>query len=665
MTANISVKLAEVLALPMPLALFFLFAALANAQSGRNAGQILFTQYCSVCHGATGEGGSGPDLTNAVWQHSMTDDQLGRTIRDGRAGKAMPSFKDRIDANGRLALVAYLRHLAASAIQPVNSLVPPEIYVSQEILKAPDRVPEQWLMYGGNPGNQHFSLLKEINAGNVGNLVPAWSFQTGTPDGLEAVPLFVNGVLYLTTSWDHVFAIDAHSGAELWHYRRRLPEKLIYCCGPVNRGVAILGDTLYLGTLDAHLVALSARDGRVRWDVEVGKVDDNVSITAAPLVAGDKIITGMAGGDYLSRGYLDAYEASTGKRVWRSYTVPDSKAGKEAWGGGATWMNGSYDPSLNLIYWGTGNPYPDYDGESRKGHNLYCDSVLALDVNSGKLVWTHQFTPHDVWDYDGVGEMVFADAFPAPHGRVNALLHADRNGYLFALDRATGAFLYAKPFVRTSWTTGFDTTGVPAINPQAIPTYEGVKVCPGAAGGKEWNAMAYSPITRMVFVPAIENCAMFYNYSSEAKKKGLPPGPSGFRYLPGQAFGKVMAIHADTGEEGWEVKTRTPMGAGMLATAGNLLFTGTAEGDFQAFDAEKGTLLWSYQTGSGIRAAPISYRLDGHQYIAIASGMGGAVDGFTGAGAPWMRNYRSGGTLYVFRLFDSSQFATSSAGGPH
>ena len=227
-----------------------------------------------------GEGGSGPDLTNPLWQRSLTDDQLDRAIRDGRPatgdGLVMPAFQDRIDAAGRAALVAHLRRLAASAIQPSNSLVSPEIHVSWDSLKNPDSVPDQWLMYGRDPGNQRFSPLREITRANVRNLVPVWSFQTGTPDGLEATPLFVNGVLYLSTSWDHVFAIDARTGDELWHYRRRLPEKLKYCCGPVNRGVAILGGMLYLGTLDAHLVALNARDGRVRWDVEVGKVDDNV-----------------------------------------------------------------------------------------------------------------------------------------------------------------------------------------------------------------------------------------------------------------------------------------------------------------------------------------------------------------------------------------------------
>ncbi|MCC6365619.1 MAG: PQQ-dependent dehydrogenase, methanol/ethanol family [Bryobacterales bacterium] len=618
----------------------------------------MFTQHCVVCHGATAEGGSGPDLTSAVWHRSVTDDQLQTVIRDGVRGTAMPAFGDRIDAASRAALVAHLRKLSAAAIQPFNSLTAPEIKVSWENLKNPDT--GQWLMYGRDSGNQRFSPLKDIHRGNVRNLVPLWSFQTGTPDGLEATPLFVNGVLFLATSWNHVFAIDARTGAELWHYKRRLPEKLKYCCGPVNRGVAILNDTLYLGTLDAHLVALNARDGRVKWDVKVGKVEDNLSITSPPLVAGNRIVTGAAGGDFPSRGFIDAYDPTTGKRLWRFYTVPsEGEKGVETWsgdsfktGGAATWMNGSYDPALNLVYWGTGNPFPDYDGDVRQESNLYSDCVVALNADTGKLIWHYQFTPHDVWDYDGVNEMVFVDGLLHQGRRVNALVHADRNGHFFALDRTNGKFLYAKPFVKVTWTKGYDDNGRPVTYPAAIPTYEGVEVCPGAAGGKEWNAMSFSPLTRFVYLPVIENCAMFYNYGAEARKKGLPPGPNGFRYLPGKAFGKVLAIRADTGEPAWEVKTRTPMATGMLTTAGDLLFTGNAEGSFQAFDAGKGTLLWSYQTGSGMRGAPITFRMDGRQYVAIASGMAGAIGGYTGAGAPWMRNYRPGGTLFVFHLFE-------------
>lgn len=628
-------------------------------------GQLLFTAHCAACHGSTGEGGSGPGLASVAWQRSITDAQLDGLIARGIPATAMPGFGDRLDAAARTALVQHLRALSNSAIMPTTDAVAPEINVPSSRLLAPEADADNWLQYGRDFGNQRFSPHQEINRTNVRNLVPVWSFQTGVPDGLQSTPLVVDGVMYLTTSWNHVFAIDARSGKEIWHYRRRLPEKLRYCCGPVNRGVSILNGTLYLATLDAHLVAINARDGRVRWDVEMGKVEDNLSATAPPLAVDGKIVVGIAGGDFPSRCFIDAYDAASGRRLWRFHTTAgegnphQSTWSEDSWkvGGGATWMNGSYDPELKLVYWGTGNPFPDYDGGARRGDNLYTDSVVALDINSGKLAWHYQFTPGDVWDYDGVNEMLFIDDLRHNGRRVKALVHADRNGHFYALDRKTGEFLYAKPFVRVTWNKGFDRAGRPIVDETKVPTYEGVEVCPGAAGGKEWNAMAYSPLLRLVYVPVIENCAIFSNYGVEAKAKGLKPGPSGFRYLPGQAYGKVMAIRADTGERAWEQKTRTPMGSGMLATAGQLVFTGDAEGHFIAHDAESGAKLWSYQTGSGIRAAPVSFRLGGRQYIAIASGMSGAVRGFTGAGAPWMRDYRSGGTLYVFALFDTAAAA--------
>jgi alcohol dehydrogenase (cytochrome c) len=637
--------------LVMPVALF--------AQDEAGVGQTLFTQHCAVCHGAAAEGGSGPDLTSPRWLETVSDGEIERVIRVGRPGTAMPGFGAVIDARGRQALIAHLRRLGTQAIQPANDLPAPAVSVPPERLLRAEQDVSNWLMYGRDFGNQRFSPLDQINRENVRNLVPVWSFQTGVPDGLEATPLVVDGVIFLSTSWNHVYAIDARTGAELWHYRRKLPAKLRYCCGPVNRGVAIWNSTVYLATLDAHLVALDAATGRPRWEVEIGKVADNLSATSPPMVVGDKVVVGVAGGDYPSRCFLDAYDAATGKRLWRFYTVPaPGEPGSETWtadswerGGGATWMWGSYDLDLNLIYWGTGNPYPDFDGDARTGDNLFTDCVIALDADSGKLKWHYQFTPGDVWDYDGVNEMVFASL--RRDGRtVKALLHADRNGHLYALERATGKLLYARPFVRVSWAKGFDGRGRPVVDPSKIPTVDGVEVCPGAAGGKEWNASAYSPLTRMLYLPVIENCAMFFNTGVEAKRRGLPPGPSGFRYLPNQAYGKVMAVHADTGETAWEVRTRTPMGAGMLATAGGLVFTGDAEGNFLAYDAASGEELWSYQTGSGIRSGPVTFLVDGCQYIAMPSGMAGAVGGYTGAGAPWMKNYRTGDTLYVFALFE-------------
>ncbi|MFN7997580.1 MAG: PQQ-binding-like beta-propeller repeat protein [Bryobacteraceae bacterium] len=622
---------------------FAIWPVVSFCQPATRSGQELFTLRCAVCHGSTGEGASGPGLTNPLWQASVADQELANTVRNGVRGTAMPAFGARLRPAEVQAVVKHLRTLSRDAIQPANDLRTPRILVSPDRLLGAGADSDNWLMYGRDYGNQRFSALQAIRRDNVRNLAPVWSFQTGVPDGLEATPLYADGVIFLTTSWNHVFAIDARTGAELWHYRRHLPQKMTYCCGPVNRGPAISGDKLYLGTLDAHLVAMDARTGRVRWDAEIGRVSDNLSATSPPLVVDDKVIVGMAGGDYQSRGFIDAYQAETGERLWRFYTA-------EAQRGGATWMNGSYDPELKLIYWGTGNPNPDYDGDARPGDNLYTDSVVALDAQTGKLRWHYQFTPHDVWDYDGVNEMVLVDLHV--DGRaVKGMLHADRNGHFYALDRTDGTFLYAKPFVRVTWTKGF-TNGRPNVDPRAIPTPKGVTVCPGAAGGKEWNAMSYSPVTRMMYIPAIENCAVFSNYGVEARRLGLPPGPSGFSYLPNQAYGKLIALRVDTGEAAWEVKTRTPMGGGTLATAGGVVFAGDPEGNFAAYGTEDGKRLWSYQTGSGIRGAPIAYRLDGKEYIAVAAGMAGAVGGFTGAGAPWMRDYRSGGTLFVFSLFE-------------
>ena len=626
------------------------------------AGQTLFNEHCVLCHGALSEGRSGPDLTNPRWHAERSDADINRVIRDGIPNTPMPAFGSRIDDQGRAAIVELLRAQSKRALQPTTNVTAPTIRVSAERLARASLDPDHWLMYGGDYGQTRFSALKGINRTTVQNLVPVWSFQTGVADGLTGMPLVVDGVIFLTTAWNHAFAIDARTGAELWHYQRRLPpaSELSFCCGPSNRGLAIWNDLVYMATLDAHLVALDARTGRVRWDVELGKPSDNLNFKQPPLVVGDKLIVGSAGGDSPSRGFIDAYDAATGNRLWRFYTVPaPGEPGSETWpageawktGGGAPWMQGTYDPELNLIYWSVGQPYPVYDGAPRPGDNLYTNSVVALDPATGVLKWHYQFTPHELWDYDGVTENIPVDI---DHGgrRRRAIVHADRNGFFYAIDRTNGEFLFAKPFVRTTWASGFTPEGRPIVNPAAVPSYEGSEVCPGAAGGKQWTGMAYSPLTKWVYVPVIENCALFFNYGVEARAKGLPPGPSGFRYLPGKAFGKVMAIDPANGEIKWQFDTRSPMSASMLATAGGLVFTGDAEGNVVAYDDRNGDLLWSYQTGSGIRSGPVAFRLDGVEYIAVASGLGGAVGGYTGPGAPWLRNYRGGGTLFVFRLFE-------------
>lgn len=642
----------------------------ASAQTAAQAGlgQALFNEHCAVCHGAVGEGRSGPDLTNPRWLAQRSDADLDRVVRDGLPNTAMPAFAAKIDAAGRAALVALIRGFGTRALQPTTSVEAPAIRVAPDRLLKAASDPANWLMYAGDYGQTRYRALAGINRSNVQNLVPVWNFQTGVADGLTGMPLVVDGVIYLTTAWDHVFAIDARTGAELWHYQRRLPatNELSFCCGPSNRGVSIWNDLLYLATLDAHLVALDARTGRVRWDVELGKSSDNLNAKQPPLVVGDKLFIGIAGGDAASRGFIDAYQAATGQRLWRFYTVPGpGEPGHETWsgdtwktGGGAPWMHGTYDPELNQIYWGVGQAFPVYDTDARKGDNLYTDSVVALDPETGTLKWHYQWTPHGTWDYDGVTENIPVDITYEGRPR-KVIIHADRNGYFYAIDRTNGKFVFAKNFVRATWATGFTPEGRPMLNPKAVPSYEGVEVCPGAAGGKQWTGMAYSLRTRLAYVPAIENCAMFYNYGMEAKAKGLPPGPDGFRYLPGQAYGKLMAIDPNSGQTKWEVRTRSPISASALATAGGLVFLGDSEGNLVAYDDETGAILWSYQTGSGIRSGPVAFTLDGVEYVAIASGMGGAVGGFTGAGAPWLRNYRPGGSLIVFRLFQpgaSKQF---------
>jgi alcohol dehydrogenase (cytochrome c) len=641
-----------------------LWAAAPEGQGQAQApgpGQTLYTAQCATCHGDTAEGRSAPDLTNPRWHAGVTDADIDAVIRDGRSGTAMPAFGPAIDAAGRLAIVRFLRDLSARAIQPATPAAAPAVRVPPARLLASSDEPGNWLMYGGDYGQTRYSSLSGINRDTVKNLVPVWSFQTGVADGLTGMPLAVDGVIYLTTSWNHVFAIDARTGAELWHYQRRLPpaNTLSFCCGPTNRGVAIWNDLVYMATLDAHLVALDARTGRVRWDVELGRTSDNLNFKQPPLVVGDRLFVGSAGGDRPSRGFIDAYDAATGRRLWRFYTVPEpGQPGGDTWpadawrtGGGAPWMHGSYDPVEHLIYWGVGQPWPVYDGDPRRGDNLHTNSVVALEPETGRLRWHYQYTPHGLWDYDGVTENIPIEiAFEGRPRKV--IIHADRNGHFYAIDRTNGEFLFAKPFVRVNWNRGFSAEGRPILNPGAVPTYEGVEVCPGAAGGKQWTAMSYSPLTRLAYLPVIENCATYFNYGARAKAQGLPPGPSGFRYIAGEAFGKVIAIDPSNGEIAWEARTRSPMSASTLATAGGLVFTGDAEGSVVAYDDRTGDLLWSYQTGSGIRSGPIAFTVDGVEYVAVASGLGGAVGGYTGPGAPWLRNYRGGGTLFVFRLFE-------------
>ena len=429
---------------------------------------------------------------------------------------------------------------------------------------------DNWLMYGRTYNAHRYSPLKQIDTKNVGRLVPAWTFQTGVLDGFECSPLIIDGIMYLTTPWNHGYAVDCKTGSQLWHYQKSLPENLALCCDAVNRGFAAWGDRLYMATLDAHLVCLDRNTGEEVWDTPItvpgqdGKEAGDIykmaySATVAPLVIKGKVIIGISGAEYGIRGFIDAYDAKTGKRLWRFDTVPSADDKSEharkalatwegnSWltGGGSAWVTGTYDAQLNTLYWGIGNPSPDFNGDVRKGDNLYTCSILALNPDDGSYKWHFQNSPHDVWDYDGVNEPVLVDI--TREGKaVKALVQAHRNGYFYCLNRETGEFLYGKPFCEVTWTDrtkgvdGLDPkTGRPFVNPAALPTAAGVRVCPGAAGGKEWNPMAFDPATNTAFVPVINNCAKFTS-GKAFFIKGQPYWGSSLTLIDNQASGGVQ-----------------------------------------------------------------------------------------------------------------------------
>ncbi|MDP9347841.1 MAG: PQQ-dependent dehydrogenase, methanol/ethanol family, partial [Gemmatimonadota bacterium] len=526
---------------------------------------------------------------------------------------------------------------------------------SQRIARAPTAEPQNWITYGGGYDNMRYSRLGQINTRNVARLRPAWNKQFGLPNGFEATPMVVDGIMYITTGGPtQLWALDARTGEQYWNYQAQVAQDVPACCDWVNRGAAIADGKVFFASLDAELIALDAQTSRPLWRQRVGDPRDGYTMTVAPLVVKDKVIVGVSGGEYGVRGYIDAYDMRTGEREWRFYTTPGpGEPGHETWGGtemwrtggGTTWVTGAYDPELDLLYWGVGNPGPVFNGAVRPGDNLYTNTVVALDPDDGRLRWHFQWTPHDVWDWDGNNEVILTD-LPIGGRTVRALLHADKNGFFYALDRTNGRFLYAKQFARQTWARSIDPrTGRPTVNPGSIPGPDYTEVCPGPAGAKEWNHMAYSPQTRMAYVPVVENCAYFRS-GQAFYNRGLPfwgsyATPDAFG--PGESHGFLKAIDATTGNEAWRIRSEHPVVSGVLTTAGGLVFWGEADGMFHATDARTGRDLWTYNVGNGIHAPPISYSVGGKQYVAVAAGWGGWVDGF----APELRDAPRSHTLFV------------------
>ena len=538
-------------------------------------------------------------------------------------------------------LALALGGLLASALGAPHHLRAQVAY--DRILRSADE-PQNWLTYNGTYSSQRHSGLTQITAANVVDLESKWVLQNQVFGAWQSNPIVVDGIMYVTQRPNDVMAVDAVTGRVFWVYRHRPADNARVCCGANNRGVAILDDKVFMGTLDARLIAIDATNGRLIWDSEVADPGEAYSITMAPLVVKDKVIVGVGGGEYGIRGFVAAYDAETGEEAWRFHTIPGpGEPGHDTWegddwehGGASVWITGSYDADLNLTYWGVGNPGPDWNPGQRPGDNLYSDAVIALNADTGELVWYFQFTPNDGYDYDSVQVPVLVDmewnGVPS-----KLMMWANRNGYFYVLDRVTGEFLTGTPFVRVNWSSGLEESGRPIPTPQPL----GSPTWPGNQGGTNWYPPSFSPETGLFYIPAWEDYATIYRPEEAVFTPGRAFLGGGFDVLtpvPGApsvgvgrtspinnwtdavGHGTVIAMDPRTGEARWKYEQFDVSDGGMLTTASDLLFTGGREGHFHALDAETGELLWRASLGGQIVMAPITYMVDGRQYVSVISG---------------------------------------------
>lgn len=551
-----------------------------------------------------------------------------------------------------------------------SQALPPYNPVTTERLLDPES--RNWLMYRGTYDSHGYSELDQINADNVGQLVPLWSFSTGLREGHQAPPIVNDGYMYVTTPQNHVLALNAHTGDLIWRYVRFLPEDLQQM-HPTNRGVALFGDRVYMATVDAYLVALDARTGEVIWETEVEDYNSGYYMTMAPLIADGKVMVGVSGGEWGIRGFVAAYDVMSGAEVWKTYTIPGpGEPGSESWpgdtwqtGGVPVWLTGSYDPDLNLAYWGTGNG-ASWMGDTRPGDNLYSSSVIALDVTSGELKAHHQYHWNDSWDWDEVSAPLLID-FQRNGATISGMVHPGRNGYLWFLERAADriGFVDANPYVYQDVFTSIDpVTGRPEYDMTKKPGtgYE-ADFCPSLWGGKDWPPAAFNPELRLLYIPANDNvCSTMVGeeieYSPGRTFIGRATSDNGgFFVRPGtDHIGELQAWNVDTGERVWTQTFASQNWGPVLSTAGNIVFMGgTNDRYFRAFDARSGEVLWQQRTNSGITGVPVTYELDGKQYIAVQSGWGvdaereqNMVNMATGS----THYVPQGGVIWVFALPD-------------
>lgn len=592
-------------------------------------GQRRYLQFCAGCHGADARGGDkAASLATQLSVLTRSDDQLLHIIRNG-TDSGMPPFAQIGDTNIR-AIIRYLRALeAATPETPQPPVIPAGVlHVTSSDLAQP-ALRGNWLSYNGDTTGRRFSSLAQITPANVHRLAAQWVFHPRTVSPLEVTPVVAAGVMFVTSAND-AYALDAQTGILLWHHFHPVTPGLVDDASMHhNRGVALLGDRVYMETDNAHLLCLDARSGTLLWDVAYAPADNpNYGATSAPLIVKNNVIVGSSGGDDGVRGFIAAFDAESGKEQWRFWTIPGpGEKGNESWpgdmylhGGGATWMPGTWDPTLNTLYWGTGNPSPDYDGTHRPGDDLYTSSLLALDPDTGRLRWYFQFTPHNLYDYDAVETPVLVDA--RFHGRLRKLIvTANRNGFLYILDRTTGQFLSATRFAGLlNWAKGIDPAGRP-ISAGLVPDAKGVEICPAAGGATNWYSPSYDPLTRLFYFRSLDACALF-RAKSEPFQAGHNWYSTGTWRVDQPRTQQINAFSLDTLAFAWRTTLpgKSKGWSGVLSTASGLLAYGDDDQNFVIARAATGKSLWSFRVGQPIHASPMTYAVHGRQYFAIAAG---------------------------------------------
>lgn len=608
-------------------------AAIENPHSDESdilEGKRLFEANCAPCHGADASGGRAPSLLRPTFAHGDSAFAIYRVIRDGVP--QTPMAPSALSSTQRWQVISYLRALRERASRGFRLKPVEQVEVTSEDLITAGSRSDEWLTYSGNLKGWRYSILSEITPENVSKLRLVWTRQFPSRISIQSsTPLVVDGTMFVSESPSNAAAIDLETGQFIWRYERRLPANLPVCCGRVNRGLGVLGGLVYLATLDAHLVALDARNGTVRWEVEVADTRDGYTMTVAPLTFRDLVVVGVSGGEYGIRGFLVAYDAVTGEERWRFNTIPGpGEPGHETWlndawktGGGPTWVTGSYDAELDLLYWGVGNPAPDYQGDVRPGDNLYTNSVVALRGATGELVWHFQFTPHDEHDWDSNQTPILTELEIDGRER-RVICWANRNGFYYVLDRETGEFLQGVPFVRQNWAAGLDERGRPILIESGQTSISGRRIYPGVGGGTNWYPPAYDPLRNLVFVHANEQGSIFTQMPADEVERGT----GGFYVASGAASSdelilSVRALDAATGEIRWTNDEQPPRAAtgftGLLATAGGLVF-GATGGYLFAIDSSTGAEVWRQFLGGNTHAPPISFSLNGRQVIGVWGG---------------------------------------------